>query len=154
MLITNHVLAGALIGRAIPGPVAAFALGIASHLAMDVTPHWGNPDLVVFLRVARIDGVLGLAMIAALLATAPPPWRRTVLAGIAGACLPDLDKPAWHLAGQQAFPVPVERWLSDIQHESPRLMPVELAAGALLALAWWGRARPAERAARGQARLS
>ena len=141
MLITNHVLAGALIGRVTGAPAAAFALGIASHLAMDVAPHWGNPDVVVFLRVARVDGLLGLATIAALLATAPRPRRRSVLAGIAGACLPDLDKPAWFLAGRRVFPAPVERWLCDIQHESPRRMPVEFTAGALLAFAWFRRPR-------------
>ena len=95
--------------------------------------------MAVFLRVARVDGLFGLAAIAVLVATAPPARRRAVLAGIAGACLPDLDKPAWHLVGRRAFPIAVERWLADIQHESPRRMPVELAAGALLALAWFRR---------------
>ena len=139
MLITNHVLAGALIGRAIRAPAAAFAVGILSHLVMDVTPHWGDPNMTVFLRVARLDGLLGLATIAVMVATTSPTQRRSVLAGITGACLPDLDKPARHLAGRRAFPIPVERWLADIQHESPRRMPVEFSAGALLALAWFRR---------------
>jgi hypothetical protein len=137
VLITNHVLAGALIGRATRAPASAFALGIVSHLVMDVTPHWGDADMTVFLRVARVDGLLGLAMIAAMVATTSPTQRRSVLAGITGACLPDLDKPARHLVGRRAFPVSVERWLADIQHESPRRMPVEFTAGAVLALGWF-----------------
>ncbi len=141
MLITNHVLAGALIGSATRGPAAAFALGIASHLVMDVTPHWGDPDVAVFFTVARIDGLLGLATFAARVAPTPQSRRRAVLAGITGACLPDLDKPAWFLAGRHAFPLPVERWLADIQHENPRWMPVEFAAGALLAVCWFLRYR-------------
>ena len=100
--------------------------------------------MTVFLRVARVDGLLGLATIAAIVATTPLPQRRSVLAGIAGACLPDLDKPARHLARRRVFPVSVERWLADIQHESPRRMPVEFTAGALLALSWF-RSRRQER---------
>ena len=36
MLVTNHVLAGALVGLAAPGPVSAFLGGVASHVALDV----------------------------------------------------------------------------------------------------------------------
>ena len=139
MLITNHVLAGALIGRAARGPATAFALGLVSHLVMDVIPHWGDPDMSVFVRVARVDGLLGLVTIAAMVATTPPRRRRRVLAGIAGACLPDLDKPVWHFAGRNAFPIPVERWLGVIQNESTRRMPVEVGAGTLFSLAWFRR---------------
>ena len=42
VLVTNHVLSGAFIGRAAPGPVSAFAAGVASHFALDAVPHWGN----------------------------------------------------------------------------------------------------------------
>ena len=35
MLITNHVLQGALVGTLAPGPGSAFALGIASHVVAD-----------------------------------------------------------------------------------------------------------------------
>ena len=63
MLITNHVLAGALVGLASPGPVSAFGVGVVSHFAMDVVPHWGDPDHEAFLRVAYVDGLVGLATV-------------------------------------------------------------------------------------------
>ena len=42
MLVTNHVLSGAVIGAAVRRPVPAFALGVASHFALDAVPHWGK----------------------------------------------------------------------------------------------------------------
>jgi len=41
VLVTNHVLAGAAIGALVKRPLPALAIGVASHLAMDVIPHWG-----------------------------------------------------------------------------------------------------------------
>ena len=42
MLLTNHVLSGALIGALTRRPLPAFAAGVASHFALDAVPHWGN----------------------------------------------------------------------------------------------------------------
>ena len=44
MLVTNHVLSGSVIGAVVRRPAAAFALGVASHFALDATPHWGKFD--------------------------------------------------------------------------------------------------------------
>jgi hypothetical protein len=42
MLVTNHVLSGAVIGAASRRrPAAAFAVGVLSHFALDAAPHWG-----------------------------------------------------------------------------------------------------------------
>jgi len=41
MLVTTHVLSGALIGYAVPHPVASFVVGVFSHLVLDAVPHWG-----------------------------------------------------------------------------------------------------------------
>ena len=92
MLITNHVLSGALVGRAAPGPASAFALGVASHFAIDTVPHWGDDR--IFLQVAVPDGLVGLGAMAWVWRTTEPAARVRVLAGMAGACLPDADKPA------------------------------------------------------------
>ena len=35
MLVTNHVLSGALIGAAARTPVRAFTLGVVSHFVLD-----------------------------------------------------------------------------------------------------------------------
>lgn len=41
MTITNHILAGAIIGLTITNPVAAVALAFLSHFVMDALPHFG-----------------------------------------------------------------------------------------------------------------
>ena len=131
MLITNHVLSGALIGVATRRPAAAFALGVASHFALDAIPHWGDwrGDMSLFMRVAVCDGLTGLAVMGALTALAPPSARVAVLAGMAGAALPDLDKPSKMFFGRSPFPRVVDDFHRDIQRESRRRFPVEVAAG-------------------------
>ena len=131
MLITNHVLSGALIGAVTGRPAAAFALGAASHFALDAVPHWGDwdGDMSLFMRVAVRDGLTGLAVMGALTALAPPSARVAVLAGMAGAALPDLDKPSVMFFGRSPFPHVVDEFHRDIQRESRRRFPVEVAAG-------------------------
>jgi hypothetical protein len=130
MLITNHVLSGAAIGAVARGPGQAFALGVASHFALDAVPHWGNwRDRKHFMHVAVRDGLSGLAIMGAMTAAAPPGRRVTMLAGMAGAALPDLDKPCRIFLGFSPFPPPVD-WLHGvIQRESQDRVPVEVAAG-------------------------
>jgi hypothetical protein len=143
MLLTNHVLAGAAIGAALRRrPAAAFAAGVASHLVMDALPHWGLPRepaaAARFLQVARRDGVVGLAALIALSRRASQNGRggRAVLAGMAGACLLDVDKPARHFFGRNPVPDPIQRFHDRIQCEAPHRMPGEFLAGlALLSLA-------------------
>ena len=93
MLITNHVVAGAVIGAVAPGPASAFVLGIASHVVMDALPHWGHPDYGVFIKVAVVDGLVGLATLATW--RAPPP--RTG------------EQPSWPGCSGPACPTPTSR---------------------------------------------
>lgn len=132
MLITNHVLSGALIGTVTRRPVTAFALGVASHFVLDVIPHWGDwgDDTSLFMRVAVRDGLTGLAVMGALTAVASPSARVAVLAGMAGAALPDLDKPSGVFFGFSPFPRAVDKFHSGIQRESRQRFPVEAVAGA------------------------
>lgn len=149
MLITNHVLGGALVGLATPKPATAFALGIASHVAMDVTPHWGNEDRGVFLRVAVVDGLVGLATMAYVARLTPSVRRTAVLAGMLGACLPDADKPSQLFFGFSPFPAAVDRFHNVIQRESTGRLPQEAAVAALQLVAFGAVLR---RAARGPGR--
>src|SRR5436309_2819960 len=70
VLISNHVLAGANLGLRASSVTGAFAAGLASHVAMDVTPHY-------LLRrermasIAVVDGLSGLSIVGAVLAAAP-----------------------------------------------------------------------------------
>jgi hypothetical protein len=149
VLITNHVLSGALIGTATRSPVAAFSLGVASHFALDAVPHWGDwgDDKSVFMRVAVRDGLTGLAVMGVLTALAEPSARLAVLAGMAGAALPDLDKPSKVFFGFSPFPQALDDFHAGIQRESIRRFPVEVATGAaclatLAILALWARRSP------------
>lgn len=133
MLVTNHVLSGALLGAASPGPVSAFTAGVASHFVLDAVPHWGGVELEDFMSVAVCDGLSGLAAMAVVTTAATPGRRLRMLAGMAGAAFPDLDKPFRLAFGRSPWPGPVDRFHIAIQWESPRRMPQELIVGAILA---------------------
>ena len=130
MLVTNHVLSGAFIGRAAAGPVSAFAAGVASHFALDALPHWGNGKTIhEVMHVAVPDGLLGLTAMAAVTATTPPADRLRVLAGMAGAAFPDLDKPADRFLGRSPFPRWWDAFHQAVQRESAGRMPQEILVG-------------------------
>jgi hypothetical protein len=137
MFVTNHVLAGTLVGLALPhNPVQALAGGVASHLIMDLTPHCGDGTLTEdeFFVIARRDGSVALGVLAAILLAAPAP-RRSVMAGVMGAVLLDLDKPCKRFFGFDPFPRSVSRFHQWIQNEAPHRVPHEVGAGGVLAIA-------------------
>jgi hypothetical protein len=131
VFVTNHVLSGALIGRGLAGrPASAFAAGVASHLILDATPHWGcKGGDEAFLVVAKRDGVLGLAAMAAAALWADRPTRVSTLAGMAGAVLLDLDKPSLYFFGRNPLAGPIQRFHQKIQNESPNGMRIEVGFG-------------------------
>jgi hypothetical protein len=137
MLLTNHVLSGAVIGAVVRRPVPAFVLGVASHFALDAVPHWGDwkEDNRKFLRVAVPDGLTALAAMAVFAAAAPPQRRLAVTAGMIGAALPDADKPTRLWFGFSPFPAAVGRFHGRIQDEAPGRFPFEAATGAAFAVA-------------------
>jgi hypothetical protein len=136
MLITNHVLSGAVIGAAVRRPVPAFVLGVASHFVLDTVPHWGDwVNHQQFMRVAVPDGLTGLATIGLCAAVAPPSARASVLAGMAGAALPDLDKPSRVWCGWSPFPRRVDEFHAAIQHEAQGRARIELVSAAAFATA-------------------
>src|SRR5262249_60696731 len=81
MLLTNHVLSGALIGALTRRPLPAFAAGVASHFVLDAVPAWGSLDWRHLLRVAVADGLVSLAVAGAPAAAAPSPPRAARPAG-------------------------------------------------------------------------
>jgi hypothetical protein len=136
MLITNHVLSGALIGAAVRRPVPAFVLGVASHFVLDAVPHWGDwGNHHQFMRVAVRDGLTGLATIGLCAAAAPPSERVSVLAGMAGAALPDLDKPSRVWFGWSPFPRQVDEFHAAIQREAQGRAWVDFGSAAAFATA-------------------
>ncbi|MGH3280415.1 MAG: hypothetical protein ACRDNW_14930, partial [Trebonia sp.] len=137
MLVTNHVLSGAVIGAvARRRPVSAFALGVLSHFVLDAAPHWGRwQGRPTFLEVAVPDGLVGLVVIGAMTTLAPRQARPAVLAGMAGAALPDLDKPSVVFFGRSPFPRAWDAFHMRIQDEAPHRLKYELAAAALFCAA-------------------
>ena len=132
MLICNHVLAGAIIGLRSPTPAAALGVGVASHVAMDALPHWGMPE-EEYLRVARVDGIAGLALIALILPTTRPNDRLRVAAGIAGACLPDTEQVTLHFWNRRFHPAWFARLHGAVQREHSWAWQEPLLATALAA---------------------
>ena len=136
MFVTTHVLSGVLIAAASRSrPAAAFAAGVGSHLVLDSIPHWGCDQSIEggyeeFLRVAKRDGLTGLAITAAAVAAVGKRDRRATIAAIAGAVLLDLDKPFLFFFGVNPFPRRVVRLHSRVQNESPGGMGNEIAYGA------------------------
>ncbi len=131
MLITQHVTSGAVLGRLLRRPAAALLVGVASHYALDRLPHWGDPDEVGLsdgtVRIAVGDGLTGLAVIAAVAASTPRRHLLPVLAGITGACLPDLDKPGELFFGRSPYPERHDDWHRRIQSESPHRLRRDVA---------------------------
>jgi hypothetical protein len=134
VFVTNHALAGAAIGALAERPLRAFAAGVASHVVMDMTLHFGDPELdeAGFLRLARVDGTIGLGVVGAVALAAPRRVRAASLAGLAGACLIDLDKPGRHFLGRSPFPRIVDRFHGRIQNEAPHGAWIEAATTAAL----------------------
>lgn len=134
MFVTSHVLSGAAIGSLAPGPLTALGAGFVSHFVLDALPHWGSGDEDL-LKVAVPDGLTGLAAIGAVAAMTVPRRRLPVLAGVFGACLPDVDKPAELFVGRSPFPHWFDAFHSGIQREAPHRMRHELVVAAVLAVA-------------------
>jgi hypothetical protein len=133
VLITNHVLSGAAIGALSSDPLSAASRGLVSHFVLDSMPHFGLPEEHL-MKVAVPDGLLGLALIAVIARETPAHLRLRVLAGIFGACLPDIDKPARQFFGRSPFPRWLDRVHAAIQPEASHLLPIEIAcAGAFSA---------------------
>ncbi|MDQ1500481.1 MAG: hypothetical protein QOI86_3821, partial [Actinomycetota bacterium] len=92
------------------------------------------------------DGFAGLAAMGAAFGLARG-RRLPVLAGMVGAALLDLDKPAKHFVGQSPFPARVDRFHADIQigrehaHKMGQELAVVAGLAALVAGLCW--ARPA-----------
>ena len=106
MILATHAIVGGAIASLMPShPAAAFALGFASHFALDALPHWDypirspsiDPTIAAPLRFDRAllrdaiaigsDGFGGL--LAAFLLFATPTTQWAIMLGAFGALFPD-----------------------------------------------------------------
>lgn len=97
MLLTKHVLTGALLGTLIDDYMLLFPLAVGSHLVMDVIPHFGMPESLgdegfrnkSFLLIGSLDFAASLVVVTAV-CVAMPQRSGHILVGAFGAALPDL----------------------------------------------------------------
>ncbi|OQX85422.1 MAG: hypothetical protein B6D63_02340 [Candidatus Latescibacteria bacterium 4484_7] len=88
MCVFTHITAGAIIGVYSPNPAAAAALGLGSHVVLDVLPHHDIDNVAVEISLA-VAVVVALALGGAITAT--------VIVGMIFAILPDLENLLWKL---------------------------------------------------------
>jgi hypothetical protein len=141
MFVTNHVLSGVVIGRVLKRrPITAFAVGVGSHLALDMVPHWGcdfrsAENRQLFLRYAKRDGLLGLLALACAAGAVDRGARKATIAAMVGAVLLDADKPMIYFFRRNPFPRIVRQIHGRAQNESPEGLPNEFVFGLSCAVA-------------------
>ncbi|HEX3081990.1 MAG TPA: hypothetical protein VHQ86_01940 [Candidatus Saccharimonadia bacterium] len=113
MLLTNHVLTGALLGLSIDNPVLLAPTAVASHLALDAVPHFGTdslrksfPNGRFFIIVGAADFTMSVAA-TTVICLMWPERIVNILIGVFGACLPDLTYIPLVVFGRAR----IERWL-------------------------------------------
>ena len=137
MRAINHALTGAIIGIAVPIPIIALPLALASHFICDAIPHYGDERTPLksklFAYGLLVDALLCIALVCVLFSTNQPSWFIASLCAFI-ATSPDFfwvpkylrarkdkkfsDKPNWFM-----------RWAKDIQwFEKP--------IGAVVEFAW------------------
>jgi hypothetical protein len=106
MILTTHaIVGGALAGLFPTNPIAAIAVGFASHFAIDAIPHWDYPlqsisvapghrnqlklekSILQDVALIAFDACAGLALAVGLLAT--PASLLVITLGALAAMLPD-----------------------------------------------------------------
>ncbi len=95
MLLTNHTLTGVLLGLTIDDYAVLAPVSVASHLVLDMTPHFGHPSMKdgfrgkPFILLGSFDFAVSCIVTAATCIAMP---QRTghILVGVIGADLPDL----------------------------------------------------------------
>lgn len=98
MLLTNHVLTGTLLGLVIDNPVLLAPTAVASHLVLDMTPHFGlgepRPGMPNFRsRSFLVLGTMDFVASTTVVVCACLIWPQravNIVIGAVGAALPDL----------------------------------------------------------------
>ena len=157
MIAAAHVAAGAVAGllaarvtrRASVALVLSFAVGVASHVAMDAIPHsdYGSLSRGAALGVALGEVVVMVFVISSMMrGRVTPPDASCMTAGAVGAMLPDVKSAAMLFPGQLGAPI-VEFWerfhaLHAAPHDAETLGLVLEVTVTVLLLFWLARLRP------------
>jgi hypothetical protein len=87
---TTHIIAGAAMGYLVGNPHRAALLGIASHIVLDVAPHY-DPDSEIGYVLDSAAGCATLACIAFNRKIRRADADRAALYGAIGSALPDVE---------------------------------------------------------------
>ncbi len=98
MTITTHTAIGAAIGFSLGHPALGFALGMISHLAVDMIPHgdmkfaeqFKNKRRKAAVAYAGIDAAVAILLLLTLFNVGGYTDKLTFSASIAGSIMPDL----------------------------------------------------------------
>lgn len=88
MTVITHLAVGAAVGTLTDGRGIAFLLGLASHIPLDILPHYEFEKL--WVEIAAVAVVLGTMLALGMGGTG-------IFWGAAGAIVPDLENLLWRL---------------------------------------------------------
>lgn len=98
MTASNHTITGTLIAASLPNPAVALPLALASHLVLDMLPHYGG-DISHLDRRFKIivgsDAFVALATLTFVFFTQPAHWLLMISCGIVAASPDLLWLPYW-----------------------------------------------------------
>ena len=119
MLLTNHTLTGVLLGLTIDDFAVLTPVSVASHLALDVVPHFGhdsmraNPRAKPFIVLGAFDFAAS-SIVTAAACLAVPNRSAQILVGVIGADLLDLTYIPIIIFGQKLiYKIPGYRGMID-----------------------------------------
>jgi hypothetical protein len=138
MTATNHALTGAVIAAALPAPLLAIPLALASHIAIDALPHFGDDaeefSSRKFKYMLFIDLLICIAIAAIILAFRPEHWFLLITCAFI-ATAPDILWLPDFIAAHKGKPMPkygkIRQFLSDVQWSQK---PV----GIIVEILWFG----------------
>lgn len=141
MLLTNHTLTGVVLGLTIDSPAIIAPVAVASHLALDATPHYGfgRPTTLrdpAFLVLGSIDFTISVVITVASILIWPERIVQ-ILAGVLGAGLPDFTYIPVILFGERR----IHRWFhwyKPMLGFLSRIQWYERPPGAITELVWCG----------------
>lgn len=94
---TPQLAIGAALTMRTRSPVAAFCIGLVSHVVLDAIPHYHPAWIMGASGLAIVDVVVGTCLAVIVAALAPMPWSS--LSGAVGGIAPEIQRVMAHQQG-------------------------------------------------------